>query len=82
MSSNALQTSVPLLEGPNYHIWAQKMTMFLMSQGLWRKIAKVKPTAIVAGKEKKRNRISQTPTLSTTTTPGRNGRRTTPKPSA
>jgi len=59
-NANALQASIPVLDGPNYQIWAQKMTMFLMSQGLWQKISKVKPSAIVAGKEKKEQDLTDT----------------------
>jgi len=59
-SANALQASVPILDGPNYVVWAQKMMMFLMSQGLWRKVSKDKPIAMVAGKEKKEQDLVDT----------------------
>ena len=33
--SSALEKHIPLLEGSNYHIWADAMQSYLRSQGLW-----------------------------------------------
>ena len=46
--SSALTSLVPVLEGPNYQMWAPSMTSYLMSQGQWKILSKVKPKPIKA----------------------------------
>jgi len=46
--SSALTSLVPVLEGPNYQMWAPSMMSYLMSQGQWKILTKACPKPIPA----------------------------------